>query len=170
MATPRNEIVFVCTGNTCRSPMAEGLFRHALAAQDEPLKTLAVSSAGVSTFESEPAARNAVTALSKVEIDIADHRSQPLSQELFDRALVFFAMTDTHLAMLSFQSDVHSVPAFLMRQFIGDGSTDQIPDPFGMSLEHYEESRDSMVEAIPSLLQVVKQLMEERSHNAANDA
>jgi len=158
MANPRNEIVFVCTGNTCRSPMAEGLFRHALAAQDEPLKSLIVSSAGVSTFESQPAANNAVTALSKVGIDISNHRSQPLSREILDRALVFFAMTDTHLAMLSFQSDSPSIPAYLMRQFIDDGTTDQIPDPFGMSLPHYEACRDSMVEAIPSLLQVVKQL------------
>ena len=141
--------------------------RHALAAQEDPLKSLIVSSAGVSTFDSQPAARNAVTALSKVGIDISNHRSQPLTQDLLDRALVFFAMTDTHLAMLSFQSDSPNLQAYLMRQFLDDDATDQIPDPFGMSLPHYEACRDSMVEAIPSLLKVVERLYQEQTPDAA---
>ena len=170
MANPRNEIVFVCTANTCRSPMAEGLFRHALNAQPEPLKSLVVSSAGVSTFDSQPAANNAVTALSKVGIDISNHRSQPITREMLDRALVFFAMTDTHLAMITFQTEPAPTNAFLMRQFLEKGSDDQIPDPFGMSLPHYEACRDSMVEAIPSLLKVVNQLYTEQSADSASEA
>ncbi|MDG2256745.1 MAG: low molecular weight protein arginine phosphatase [Opitutaceae bacterium] len=160
MANPRNEIVFVCTANTCRSPMAEGLFRHALLAQDEPMKSLVVSSAGVSTYDKQPPANNAVIAMSKVGIDIKNHKSLPITEELIDRALAFFAMTDTHLAMLSFRVDPPPSNAFLMRQFIEADANDEIPDPFGMSLNHYEACRDSMVEAIPSLLQVVKTLYE----------
>jgi protein-tyrosine-phosphatase len=160
MANPSNEIVFICTANTCRSPMAEGLFRHALLAQEEPMKSLLVSSAGVSTYDRQPAANNAVTAMGKVGIDIKNHRSEPITEALIDRALAFFAMTDTHLAMLSFRVDPPPSNAFLMRQFIGADATDEIPDPYGMSLPHYEACRDSMVEAIPSLLQVVKSLYE----------
>jgi len=47
-----------------------------------------------------------------------------------------------------------------MRQFIGDGIDDQIPDPFGGSLQQYEACRDSMVESIPSLIEVTKKLYE----------
>lgn len=158
MAIVRNEIVFVCTANTCRSPMAEGLFRHALAAQGEPLKSLKVSSAGVSVYDRQAANPNAVKAMSKVGIDISQHRSQPLNPSLTDTALAFFAMTDTHLAMISIQIDPVPENAFLMRDFIEGGAGPQIPDPFGMSLTHYEACRDSMVEAIPSLIKVVERL------------
>jgi len=162
MANPRNEIVFVCTANTCRSPMAEGLFRHALLAQDEPLKSLAVSSAGVSTFDSQPVAPNAVNAMSKVGIDIKSHCSQAITLELMERALVIFTMTETHLAILALQIDPPPVNAFLMRQFLEGDANDQIPDPFGMNLAHYEACRDSMVEAVPSLLKVIELLFNEQ--------
>ena len=69
-------------------------------------------------------------------------------------------MTDSHLAMLSYQIDPPPVNAFLMRQFIGETADIEIPDPFGMSLESYEACRDSMVEAIPSLIEVVKTIYE----------
>ena len=149
--------------------MAAGLFRHALLAQEEPMKSLLVSSAGVSTFESQAAAPNAVTAMSKVGIDIKSHRSQAITQELIDRALVFFAMTDTHLAMLSFRLDPPPENAFLMRQFLDGEGDDQIPDPYGMSLHCYEECRDSMVEAIPSLLKVVESLYQAEIGNLSAD-
>lgn len=160
MPSTPNEIVFVCTANTCRSPMAAALFRHALDAQDDPLRSLKVSSAGVSAFPGQPASENTVAALKKVGINMSDHQSQPLSQELVDNALAFFCMTDSHLAMLSYQIDPPPPNAFLMRQFIGPDSDPQIPDPFGGSFTLYEACRDSMVEAIPSLIEVVKKLHE----------
>ncbi|MDQ8180099.1 low molecular weight protein arginine phosphatase [Pelagicoccus sp. SDUM812005] len=160
-----NEIVFVCTANTCRSPMAAALFRHALDAQDNPLSSLKVSSAGVSAFPGQAASENSVDALKKVGIDLKNHKSQGLSQELVDNTLAFFCMTDSHLAMLNYQIDPPPPNAFLMRQFIGDGIDDQIPDPFGGNLRQYEACRDSMVEAIPSLIEVVRKL-----HEAASSA
>ncbi len=140
--------------------MAAALFRHALDAQDEPLKSIKVSSAGVSAFPGQSASLNSVDALKKVGIDLADHKSQGLSQELVDNTLAFFCMTDSHLAMLNYQIDPPPANAFLMRQFIADGIDDQIPDPFGGNLREYEACRDSMVEAIPSLIEVVKKLQE----------
>ncbi len=140
--------------------MAAALFRHALDAQDEPLKSIKVSSAGVSAFPGQSASPNSVDALKKVGIDLADHASQGLSQELVDNALAFFCMTDSHLAMLNYQIDPPPANAFLMRQFLADGIDDQIPDPFGGNLREYEACRDSMVEAIPSLIEVVKKLQE----------
>ncbi|MBK1880553.1 low molecular weight protein arginine phosphatase [Pelagicoccus mobilis] len=165
MSKTPNEIVFVCTANTCRSPMAAALLRHALSAQDEPISTLKVSSAGVSAFPGQAASLNSVDALKKVGIDLSDHQSQAISQEIVDNALAFFCMTDSHLAMLSYQIDPPPQNAYLMRQFIGAGVDDQIPDPFGGSLRQYEACRDSMVEAIPSLIEVVKKL-----HQSANPA
>ena len=158
MADQPNEIVFVCTANTCRSPMAAALFRHALDAQDEPLHSLSVSSVGISAYPGQPASANSVRALKKVGIDIGSHRSQPLTQEIVDRALAFFCMTETHLAMLHYQIEPPPQNAFLMRQFISGVDDTQIPDPFGMELRQYEACRDSMVEAIPSLIEIVRRL------------
>lgn len=138
--------------------MAAALFRHALDAQDEPLRSLSVSSAGISAYPGQPASGNSVAALKKVNIDLSGHRSQPLSRELVERALAFFCMTETHLAMLHYQVDPPPANAFLMRQFITSDEGVQIPDPFGMELRHYEACRDSMVEAIPSLIEVVRKL------------
>lgn len=139
--------------------MAAALFRHALDAQEEPLRSLKVSSAGVSAFPGQAVSQNSVDALKKVNINLEGHQSQPLTQELVDNALAFFCMTDSHLAMLTYQINPPPANAFMMRQFIGDGADDQIPDPFGGNLGLYEACRDSMVEAIPSLLKVVEQIV-----------
>ncbi|MCH6257282.1 low molecular weight protein arginine phosphatase [Puniceicoccaceae bacterium K14] len=167
MASPRNEIVFVCTANTCRSPMAAALFRHALDAQDETLKSLVVKSAGVSAYPGQPANSNSISALKKVGIELDAHSSQPITQEMVDNALAFIGMTDSHIAMLSYQIDPPP-HCFLMRQFMDEGSDSQIPDPFGGSLSQYEASRDSMVEAIPSLLEAVKALIENRDQESSS--
>lgn len=169
MAELRDEIVFVCTANTCRSPMAAGLFRHALEAQPEPLKSLKISSAGVSVFDRQPANPNSIRAMSKVGVNIENHRSQPLSPSMAESALAFFGMTESHLAMLSLQIEPAPSNAFLMREFIGEGAGIAIPDPFGMDLSAYEACRDSIVEAIPSLIKVVDQLYRAQLPSKADD-
>lgn len=147
--------------------MAEALFRHALDAQDEPLKSLTVSSAGVSGFPGYPASQNSVRALRKVGIDLKNHSSQPITQEMVDNALAFFCMTDSHLAMLSYQIDPPPTNLYLMRQFVPEGEDLTIPDPFGGNIVQYEACRDSMVEAIPSLISFVKELVAERDKTQA---
>ena len=169
MANIRNEIVFICTANTCRSPMAEGLFRHALAAQSDPLKSLKVSSAGVSVYDRQPANPNSVKAMAKVGIDISDHRSQHITDSMIESALAFFTMTETHLAMLAYQIDPPPANAFLMRSFIEGNADTQIPDPFGMNLSEYEACRDSMVEAIPSLVKTVGKLYQAQFAQDSDD-
>ncbi len=151
-------ILLVCTGNICRSPMAQGLLAHALSAQPEPLRNLKVVSAGVAARTGEPISENTVTALRKVGIDVAHFRSQGLNQELLNHALVVFGMTESHRAII--QSRARPVPPhlYLFREFLPPPASKEIGDPYGGPLKLYEACRDEMVEAIPSVVEFLRKL------------
>lgn len=154
-------IVVVCTANICRSPMAEGLLAHALAAETGPLKNLQVTSAGVAARSGEMVSENSVTALKKVGIDISGHRSRPLTQQMLDSALMVLCMTDSHRTIIELQAVPQPARLHLFREFLPPGTHHEIADPYGGSLKLYEASRDEMVEAIPSLLARLRSILAE---------
>ncbi len=152
-------ILTVCTANICRSPMAAGLLRHALAAQPAPLKSLRVISAGVAARTGELVTEYSVQAMKKAGIDISGHRSQPLTKELLDGALAVLCMTESHRAMIPLMFDPPPKNIFLFREFLPPGAEKEIADPYGGPCALYELCRDEMVEAIPSLIEQLKKLM-----------
>lgn len=152
-------IIIVCTANICRSPMGEGLLRHALAAEPEPLRSIPIISAGVAARKGEKVSENSLIALKKVGIDIANHTSQPLTQEMLDEALLVLCMTETHRAMIQFQADPAPKNLHLFREFMPTGSDREIADPFGGPLKLYELCRDELVEAVPSIVAHVRSLV-----------
>lgn len=149
-------ILCVCTGNICRSPMAEKLLAHALDAEEGPLRNLSVISAGVAAYPGDPASPHAVTALKKVGLSLADHQSRPVNPELIEKAALILCMTESHRLTIISQFEEVTAPILLMRELLDSGNP-EVPDPFGSSLKHYENSRDSMVEAIPSIIQFLKE-------------
>ena len=153
------EIVVVCTANVCRSPMAAALLQHALAAEAAPLAGLKVSSAGVVARRGDPVSANSVAALRKVGLDISAHRSQPLTQEMMDRAFAVLCMTESHREMIRLQTDHPPSRLHLFREFMSGSVEREIGDPFGGPLSLYEAVRDEMVESIPSLLRHVRGLL-----------
>ncbi len=157
MAKP-GTIVTVCTANICRSPMAEALLRHALRAQPEPLKSWKITSAGVAARAGDHVSENSVTALKKVGIDIRDHTSRPLTRQLIDEATIILCMTESHRAMIQFNFDPVPRHVYLFREFMPRAADKEIGDPYGGSLSEYEACRDEMVEAIPSLVEFLKEL------------
>jgi protein-tyrosine-phosphatase len=150
-------IVTLCTANICRSPMAAALLQHALAAQPEPLRSVQVISAGVSAHPGEPVSENSVTALKKVGLDIAAHRSQVVTQRMLDEALLVLCMTESHRSMILRQANPPPKNLFLFREFMTKPNDLEIPDPYGGPLRIYEAARDEMVEAIPSLVAHIKE-------------
>ena len=139
--------------------MAAALLQHALAAQPEPLRSLKVASAGVAARSGEPASEHSVTALKKVGIDLANHRSQPLTQQMLDEAFVVLCMTESHRAMIQVQADPVPPNLYLFREFLPGSQDREIGDPYGGPLRIYEMVRDEMVEAIPSLVEHLKTLV-----------
>jgi protein-tyrosine-phosphatase len=139
--------------------MAEQLFRHALNAEDEPYRSIEVESAGVSAINGQPASANSVRALRPVGLSLANHRSQYLPQAMLDDALVVFCMTGSHRDVIELQFRRVPERLHLMREFIPGTKEIEIPDPYGSDLRQYESCRDSMVEAIPSLIKYVHSLV-----------
>ena len=87
------QIIFICTGNTCRSPMAEGLFR---AHNGEEKTGLTAASAGLYTENGLPASANAVAAAGERGADISAHRSRQLTAEMAENAKYLVCMTGSH--------------------------------------------------------------------------
>jgi len=90
-------VVFVCTGNVCRSPMAEGLFLRLLD-QDTQVQ---VSSAGIGAFDGDPPSRNSITVMQSEGVDIGDQRSAMMTSELMQEASHVFGMTRSHCEALT---------------------------------------------------------------------
>lgn len=148
-ASKSETILLVCTGNTCRSPMAAALLQHALKAQPEPLCHYQVVSAGTAAFGGDPASENTQAVLKRSGLDGSKHRSRLVSSHLVDQAKWIIGMTSSHIAVLQERFPEASDRMLLFREFL---SNQEIPDPFGQDYNVYLECRDAMVEAIPSLI------------------
>ena len=157
MAVVRDTVTFVCTGNTCRSPMAEALLLAALTKRGEGLGHLRVASAGLAAATGEPASAHSVKAMARIGLDIAAHRSRLLSQADLDRSVAVFGMTGAHLDALVQRFDRRPEAILLLRDVLPADVSRGIPDPFGGDYRAYEDCRDSMVEAMPALLEFLRQ-------------
>jgi glycine hydroxymethyltransferase len=148
-------VLFVCTGNICRSPIAEGLFRRLLGNRQD----IEVLSAGVHAVRGQPPSLYAVQVCEEEGADISDQRSQPLSSSLVDRATHIFAMTGAHVETIQTLFPQSADKIFLLREFEEAGTTvwRDVPDPIGLGREVYEDCAQTIKNALPSVLAFVEQ-------------
>lgn len=138
-------ILFVCTGNTCRSPMAEYLFKKMLK-KDE----VTVVSAGTSVISPIPIPSVMLEILAKEGIDISSHRAKQLTQEMVDEASLILSMESHHKKELLGRYLRLNDKVFLLKEFIGEGEIG-IADPFGGDKEVYESSFLQIKDALVKL-------------------
>lgn len=131
------KILFVCTGNTCRSPMAQGLFQQMIARHGAN-GLIECASAGLSAAQGQPASDNAVLACQEVGVDLSGHRSRRIAGEDLERWDVFFVMTATHGYILE-QAGAPAQKIYV---------PDPIPDPYGGDLDAYRACRDRIAAAL----------------------
>lgn len=138
-----DKIIFICTGNTCRSPMAEGLFR---AHGGEEKTGLTAASAGLFTQDGMPASQNAVAAAAELGADITAHRSRMLTPELARDARYLVCMTGAHYDRLCelFPDCADKVFTLL---------PEDISDPFGGDLETYRRAAAEIDKGVRSIIE-----------------
>ena len=148
-------VLFVCTGNICRSPIAEGFFRRLLGNR----KDIEVVSAGVHAVRGQPPSLYAVQVCAEEGADISSLRSQPVTAALVGRATHIFAMTGAHVETIQTLFPQSADKTFLFREFEEPGTTvwRDVPDPIGLGREVYEDCARIISNALPSVLAFVEQ-------------
>src|SRR5712675_2084793 len=148
-------ILFICTGNICRSPMAEGIFRHVMKGR----RDIQVMSAGIGAMDGQAPSTYAVQAVKELGIDISRQRSRMLTAELVQGADYIFGMTHSHVDTVHLLFPRAAEKTFLVREF--DETLDifekDISDPIGGSYEVYVNCRDQIEQGIASLLRFIDQ-------------
>ena len=134
------KILFVCTGNTCRSPMAEGLLKKLAQENGLPLE---VQSAGLAAFAGLPVSPEAVEACRQKGIDISGHQTQPLGKALVLESDLILTMTGKHKEMIVKKMPALEPKVSVLSEMAGEGIVD-IEDPVGHPLEVYQGALDQI--------------------------
>lgn len=165
-------ILFVCTGNTCRSTMAEALFKHILANRKDGPQNIKVMSAGIYAWEGDKASPGAVEALREKGIDVMGHSSKLLTPKLVEKADLVLTMTSNHKRAVLEMCPGAGGKVYTLKEYVlnnGDkelyisGSALKeidydIKDPYGQSVNVYRESAEELekhlrmlIDKIPSI-------------------
>lgn len=139
--------LFVCTGNTCRSPMAEAVFKH-LAGEK-----VNAQSAGLFAMHGSPANEKTVKVLSDKNIPVS-HQSQPVTAELLEWADFVLTMTEDHKQAINQRYTTYAKKVFTLKEYVSviEGTDEvwdkDIIDPYGGSTQAYQQTFDELIQLL----------------------
>ncbi len=143
-------VLFVCTGNTCRSPMAEGLFRFAAADLDD----VEVSSAGIAAYGGDRVSPETLQILNERGVGLEGFRSRMVDEGIIQQATHIFCMTRSHLETLEALYPQACEKLYLVCEFAEiDGEVGRdVPDPIGGGRGAYEQVAACLDQAIAGII------------------
>ena len=142
-------LLFVCTGNTCRSPIAAAVAEAELARRG--WSHVRVASAGIAAVPDAPASEHAVAVLREQGLDISGHRAHLVTPELVAWADLAVAMSPTHLAALA-DLGAGNKSALVSDFLDGEAAGQPVEDPFGGPIEDYRRTYAVLAAAVARLL------------------
>ena len=153
-------ILFVCTGNTCRSALAEALARKVII--ERGLSDVDVQSAGTSAWDSAPASDGALLVGMERGLDLSQHRAQMLTRELVETSDLILAMGPHHLERIEALGG--GGRAYLITEYASYGSNVRpVTDPIGAELDVYRATADELEQEVR---RAFDRLLAERSSDA----
>lgn len=146
-------VLFICTGNSCRSIMAEGLLKKLL--KEKNKEGFGVSSAGVAAMDGLKPAENTIKAMKKEGVDVSGYKADMLTKDMIDKADLILTMEKGHRDTVLKLSPEAGSKTFLLKEFTCAGkeiSPLSVPDPIGGPLEVYERILNMLKQSIEELV------------------
>ena len=140
-------IIFVCTGNTCRSPMAQAIMLDRVKKLN--IDNINIESRGINCVEGDPLSENSKLALKSMNIDF-EHLSKPITMDDIAWADMIICMTSRHAALLNNVVPSNKLSTFNDYTFKGD-----VVDPYGQPLDVYLKTAEQIKEGIEKILQII---------------
>ena len=150
-----NSVLFVCSANQCRSPIAEALFKNIVLERDEE-NEWKIASAGVWAATGIPATDNACAVMEERGLDISAHLSQPTSQDLLGEYQLVLVMEKAHKETLQAHYSKFADRIVLFRNLVGDDR--DFEDPVGGSLDRYRGAAEELEAVLEGEFEEIQRL------------